>query len=136
MSGIRTFLVVAAAVLMLGACASVKTAGDLLKKYPFEAGPAEQKLASGIKSYEDGDYKSSQAALQGALDLGLSGKGDQMVAHKYMAFIDCVSGHEKQCREEFRKALEIDQSFDLKPAEAGHPIWGPVFRSVKEKTGK
>ena len=21
--------------------------------------------------------------------------------------------------------------FDLEPAEAGHPIWGPVWRSVK-----
>lgn len=135
MSGIRTFLVIAAAILLLGACESMRTA-ELLKKNPFDVGPSEQKLVSGIKSYEDGDYKSSQAALQGALGMGLSSKGDQVVAHKYLAFIDCVSGREKQCREEFRKALEIDPSFDLKPAESGHPVWGPVFRSVKDKVGK
>ena len=136
MSGMRTFLVIAAAVVLLGACESMKTAGGMIKKIPFEVGPAEQKLASGIKSYEDGDYKNSQAALQAALGMGLSGKTDQVVAHKYLAFMDCVSGREKQCREEFRKALEIDPSFDLKPAESGHPLWGPVFRNVKEKPAK
>lgn len=136
MSGIRTFLVIAAAVALLGACESMKTAGGMIGKIPFEAGPAEQKLASGIRSYEDGDYKSSRTALQAALGMGLGGKADQVVAHKYLAFMDCVSGQEKQCREEFRKALEIDPSFDLKPAEAGHPLWGPVFRNVKEKPAK
>ena len=35
------------------------------------------------------------------------------------------------CREEFRKALAIDPGMELAPAEAGHPIWGPIFRSVK-----
>lgn len=137
MSGIRRILVIVAAVFLLSACKSVKTAGEeLLRKIPFEAGPAEQKLAGGIKYYEDGDYKASQAALQDALGMGLGSKVDQVVAHKYLAFIDCVSGREKQCRDEFRKVLEIDPSFDLKPAEAGHPIWGPVFRGTKDKPGK
>ena len=136
MLSIRMMLVVVLAAFSLSACETVKTAGDWFKKNPFETGPAEQKLASGVKSYEEGDYPSSQVALQGALNMGLSSKGDQIVAHKYLAFINCVSGHEKQCRDEFRKALEIDPAFDLKPAEAGHPIWGPVFRSVKDKSAK
>jgi hypothetical protein len=38
-----------------------------------------------------------------------------------------------QCRDEFRKALDLDPSFDLRENEAGHPIWGPAFRSVKAK---
>jgi hypothetical protein len=37
------------------------------------------------------------------------------------------------CREEFRKALTMDPSLELSPAEAGHPVWGPVFRSLKGK---
>lgn len=102
---------------------------------PIERGPSEQKLVSGIKNYESGDYTASQSELQAALNLGLS-SWEQVVAHKYLAFISCVSGREKQCREEFKKALEIDPAFELKPAEEGHPIWGPVFRSVKGKTGK
>ena len=40
------------------------------------------------------------------------------------------------CRAEFRKAFEADPAFDLTPAEAGHPMWGPVFRSVKAEVAK
>jgi len=89
-----------------------------------------------VKSYEDGDYKISMEELQGALDMGLNSKDDQVAAYKYLAFIHCISGHEKQCRDNFKKAFEIDPRFDLKPAEAGHPVWGPVFRSVKGKPAK
>jgi Tfp pilus assembly protein PilF len=136
MLNVRRMLVIASALFLLAACdAMKKDVGEILKTYPFQSGPAEQKLSSAIKSYEDGDYITSHDALHGALDTGLS-RWDQVVAHKYLAFIDCIAGREKHCREEFKKALEIDPTFDLKPAEAGHPIWGPVFRSVKDKAGK
>lgn len=92
---------------------------------------AEQELSQGIKSYEEGEYKGASKSLQSALDTGLAFDTDAVQAHKYLAFIHCVSNREKLCREEFRKALELDKKFDLIPAEAGHPIWGPVFRSVK-----
>jgi hypothetical protein len=52
-------------------------------------------------------------------------------AHKYLAFIHCVSDRAAACRDEFRKALAIDSKLNLTAAEAGHPTWGPVFRSVK-----
>mgnify|MGYP001549986536 CR=1 FL=1 len=68
--------------------------------------------------------------MGGALPSGLRTE-DQIKAHKYLAFIDCVSGRQPQCREEFRKALDIDPNLELQPNEAGHPTWGPVFRSVK-----
>ena len=131
MKGIRRMLMVALAALLLSACGSTGTGGGL-----FQGGPAEQKLAGGIKDYEDGDYKTSMEDLQKALEMGLSNKNDQVRAHKYLAFIHCISAREKQCRDEFKKALEIDPAFDLKPAEAGHPVWGPVFRSVKGKPAK
>lgn len=131
MLNIRVMPIVISAALSLGACSSVGKVGEL-----FQPGPAEQKLSSGVKSYEEGDYKSSQDALQKALELGLGSKADRVSAHKYLAFIHCVSAREKQCRDEFKKALEIDSSFDLKPAEAGHPVWGPVFRGVKGKPAK
>ena len=54
-----------------------------------------------------------------------------MRAHKYLAFIDCVSERIPACRDEFRKALRIDPGMELSTAEAGHPIWGPVFYAVK-----
>jgi Tfp pilus assembly protein PilF len=92
---------------------------------------SEQELDKGIKSYEEGEYKVAAKQLQVALDLGLGAKRDQAKAHKYLAFIVCVSGREKSCRNEFRKALDADPKFELEPAEAGHPIWGPALRSVK-----
>lgn len=98
--------------------------------------PAEQALAKGIKSYEDGQYREATKQMQTALGLGLTARGDQAKAHKYLAFINCVSGRPNGCRDEFRKAFVADPSFDLTPAEAGHPTWGPAFRSVKAAVAK
>lgn len=94
-------------------------------------GKAEQELSAGLRAYEDGQYKPAAKNLQSALDAGLAFKSDQVRAHKYLAFIYCISEQERQCREEFKRAYTLDPKFDLEPAEAGHPIWGPVFRSVK-----
>jgi Tfp pilus assembly protein PilF len=114
----------AASAVMLAGCAT--PAGDMFKS------KSEKNLEEGIKQYEDGKYPEALQNLQGALDIGLL-KSEQVEAHKYMAFIYCVSNREKQCREEFKKVLEINPDFELKPAEAGHPLWGPVFVSVKSK---
>jgi len=48
-----------------------------------------------------------------------------------VAFIHCSENRSRQCRDEFRKALAIDPDMELAPAEAGHPTWGPIFRSAK-----
>ena len=74
--------------------------------------------------------------LRNAQQMGLEDKRDQVIAHKYLAFIHCVSGREQQCRDEFKKALTIDPAFELTPAEAGHPVWGPIFRGEKAKLAK
>jgi Tfp pilus assembly protein PilF len=90
-------------------------------------------LSAGLKQYENGDLEESAKNLQGAIDLGVPEKL-RATAHKHLAFIHCSSNRVGQCRDEFRKALAIDPQFDLAPAEAGHPVWGPIFRSLK--TGK
>lgn len=87
-------------------------------------------LAAGLRQYEDGNYGDASRQLQAALDQGLS-RSNRVAAHKHLAFIHCVSGRTAACREEFRKALAIDPDLQLSPAEAGHPTWGPVFRSAK-----
>jgi hypothetical protein len=92
----------------------------------------EPQLQSGIKLYEDGRYKDAMTSFQGALSSGL-GANDQVIANKYLAFISCVQGRERQCRAYVSRALELNPSFELEPAEAGHPISGPVFRSVKAR---
>ena len=98
--------------------------------------PTDKKLNYGVLTYEEGNYQASITALQGVLDTGLSGKPEQVKAYKYLAFIQCVSGRESMCRDYFKKAIEIDPNFNLNSAEAGHPIWGPAFRSVKSKLSK
>jgi tetratricopeptide (TPR) repeat protein len=92
---------------------------------------AREQLAAGQKHYEAGEFDAATKSFNGALEHGLLTKSEQSTARKYLAFIACVSNKEAQCRDEFRRALEIDSAFDLSPAEAGHPSWGPVFRSVK-----
>lgn len=84
----------------------------------------------GLKQYEAGEYAESAKNLQGAISLGLPDR-ERADAHKHLAFIHCSSNRERQCRDEFRKALAVDPALELAPAEAGHPVWGPIFRSLK-----
>jgi hypothetical protein len=93
----------------------------------------ERELDVGVRAYEDGEYAYSARLLQGSLDAGLRGTSNQLRAHKYLAFIYCTSNRVPQCREEFRKALEINPSFTLLEDESGHPIWGPVYRGLKPR---
>lgn len=132
--------------LLLAACASqpapkpapaesrppeVKKAPPAPVAPPPAPGKAQVELAGGIANYEDGAYRQAERQLQNALSLGLESGAEQAKAHKYLAFIHCVDGRKKQCAAEFSKAFAADRNFDLTPAEAGHPIWGPVFRSQK-----
>lgn len=98
---------------------------------PVPLDQAQQELASGIENYENGNYKPATKQLQNALKIGLKVNAEQARAHKYLAFMNCVGRRTTACRTEFRKALAADPGFDLTPAEAGHPTWGPVFKKVK-----
>ena len=92
---------------------------------------ANEQLAAGIKQYEAGEYDNAVKTLNSSLEHGMLSKTDQSRARKYLAFAHCVSGREAQCRAEFRRAFEINPEFALRPEEDGHPIWGPVYRSVR-----
>jgi Tfp pilus assembly protein PilF len=110
-------------------------AGGPLKDVPnpFAKDTGKPILEEGLRDYEDGNYRSAGRKIKSALDEGLRAKADRVTAHKYLAFVHCVSNRKVQCREEFVLAMEIDPKFTLTPAEAGHPVWGPVYRSVKER---
>jgi len=120
-------LISAVAFAALAACAS-----DPMRDIRglFQSAKGQSAFATGLEQYDNGDYAESAKNLQSALDQGL-GERDKVAAYKHLAFIHCVSGRERQCRDEFRKALAVDPSMDLAPAEAGHPIWGPIFQAVK-----
>jgi Tfp pilus assembly protein PilF len=101
------------------------------KVLPAPGSPEEQ-LAAGLRYYDEGNFKLASKTLKGALTVGLSRK-DEVIARKHLAFMHCMSERDKQCRDEFRKTLALDPRFELSAAEAGHPQWGPVFRSVKSQ---
>ena len=123
------WLIVSAALFLVAGCAS-QTAREIGidKLAPRKA---EQTLNGGIRQYEDGNLSNAQRSLQEALHLGLTFNSDQVAAHKYLAFIYCSSNQEKQCRDEFRRAFEIDPGFKLEPTEIGHPVWGPIYQGVR-----
>jgi hypothetical protein len=92
---------------------------------------AKEQFAAGLKLYEGGDYEGAQKSLAGSLDHGLLSRSEQGIVRKHLAFMSCMAGREGTCRDEFRKAFEIDPGFALTTAEDGHPIWGPVYRDVR-----
>jgi Tfp pilus assembly protein PilF len=110
-------------------CGCATEAGRALQDF-FHPSRGHPVLATGLKQYENGDYADSAKNLQAAIEQGLARK-ERIDAHKHLAFINCASSRERQCRDEFRKALAVDPAMELEPAEAGHPIWGPIFRSLK-----
>ena len=128
--------VLLACVLVAAGCAEVPK-----KDAPKPAAPqitedvlrqrAQEQLALGVKQYESGEFDNAVKSLNASLDHGLLSKVDQSRARKLLAFSHCVSGREQQCKDEFRKAFEINPEFSLTAAEDGHPIWGPVYRAVR-----
>ena len=62
---------------------------------------------------------------------GLAFDSEKVTAYKYLAFIHCASNQEKLCRDDFRRAFEVDPAFKLDRTEIGHPLWGPVYNSVR-----
>jgi tetratricopeptide (TPR) repeat protein len=133
-------LLLPALLLGLAACAQLEKLQQPDQK-PTSAAPqitedmlrqrAREQLALGVKQYEAGDFDNAAKSLQGSLDHGLLSKPEQATARKNLAFIFCAAGREAQCRDEFRKAFEIYPDFALTAAEDGHPVWGPVYRSVR-----
>jgi Tfp pilus assembly protein PilF len=92
--------------------------------------PAERALLQGLRAYEDANYADAQKELTRALSLGLASAKDRAVAHKHLAFIHCTSQRPVPCEEAFKQARAADPQFELSKAEAGHPMWGPVYRKV------
>jgi Tfp pilus assembly protein PilF len=92
--------------------------------------PAERALVEGIRAYDDGQYPLAESALRKALGAGLASGRDRASAHKLLAFIMCTSERLTECEAAFRAARAADPAFVLSRSEAGHPLWGPVYRKL------
>ena len=127
---VPVFVALIVAGLSLGGCQSAWKGIQEDFRSLFGSTKGEPALAAGIRQYEEGKYAEAAESLNTGLYQGLA-SADRAKAHKYLAFIHCVSARPAACREQFRRALAINPNLELSAAEAGHPIWGPVFRAVK-----
>ena len=92
---------------------------------------AERNLQLGLRAYDEGQYAESERTLNEALRLQLKAPKDRASAYKTLAFIYCTSGRTGECSTAFKAARAADPGFALSKAEAGHPIWGPVYEHSK-----
>ncbi len=122
-------------ILALSGCGSILSCDDGREVVWFTSS-SEHMLNNGIRNFEDGNYSVAMTILQDVVDNKDATNEIKITSYKYLAFIHCISDREKMCRESFKKALEINPDFTLTPAEAGHPVWGSVFSSMKSKPAK
>lgn len=94
--------------------------------------PAERSLIEGIRAYDEAQYPQAEAALRKSLAAGLASARDRASAYKLLAFITCSSERMADCEAAFRAARATDAAFALNRSEAGHPLWGPVYRRVMQ----
>lgn len=115
---------------LLSACASTPAPKPVNGLAELMDRPGERALVEGIRAYDDGQYPQAEAALRKALGAGLASPRDRASAHKLLAFITCTSERVAECEAQFRAARGADPAFVLGRGEAGHPLWGPVYRKV------
>ena len=138
----RTSLAAAAAfaiALLGGGCATVQdwaeSVGSAASGRSEASEPGRAKLAEGVESYDAGDFGSAIRALN-APEIEQSDTATRVEAGKYLAFTYCVTNRRTLCRKTFDRVLALDPAFALKPAEAGHPLWGPVFVQARKAADK
>jgi len=119
-------LVVVLITCLLSAC----TSGPLAPKGALDVmdRPAEKALLTGLRAYDDAHYGEAEKQLSFALKSGLVSARDVVAANKHLAFIYCTTSRIADCEAAFRNARRADASFTLSKSEAGHPLWGPVYK--------
>jgi len=130
----QAFAALAAAVVMTAALTGCETPPpqapvgltDLTER------PAERALMGAMRAYDDADYPAVERQANEAMKLGLRSNRDIATAHKLRAFVYCTSNRLAACEAEFRAARAADPAFVLSHAEAGHPVWGPVYLKSRQ----
>jgi DNA mismatch repair ATPase MutL len=95
------------------------------------ASKAEQLLTEGTELYEKGDYKGAIRKLQASRDGSDDTSTTKQNSLRLLAFSYCVTSQRALCKAQFTSLLKLNPSFELSRAEAGHPLWGPVFKEAK-----
>ncbi len=122
-------LAIASAAWLLTACVQAPPAP--LGLLDVSARPGERALLAGLKAYDDAQYDPADRLFRDALAAGLVSPRDRAEAHKRLAFIHCAAGRLADCEVEFKQARLADRSFALDKSEAGHPVWGAVYKKLQ-----
>lgn len=91
----------------------------------------EEALSQAIDVYTDGRYDEAIAALTPLSTAPELPVASQIRAYKFIAFSHCASGRQRQCRQTFESALQLDPNFQLSDVEKGHPVWGREFLAAR-----
>jgi hypothetical protein len=94
----------------------------------------EQLVQEGSALYDKGDYRGAIRKLITARDAADEGSSAKKASLRLLAFSYCVSNQRVLCRQQFSALLALEPTFQLSRAEAGHPLWGPVFIEAKSAT--
>ncbi len=119
--------VAVALVALLAACETMPQQQAPVGLTDLAERPAERALMGAMRAYDDADYAAVERQANEAMKLGLRSSRDVATAHKLRAFVYCTSNRLAACEAEFRAARVADPNFVLSKAEAGHPVWGPVY---------
>jgi Tfp pilus assembly protein PilF len=117
---------------LLAACAAPPGADAPSGITDLAERPAERALLGAMRAYDDADYPAVERQSNEAMKLGLRSKRDVATAHKLRAFVYCTSNRLAACEAEFRAARAADPAFVLTHAEAGHPVWGPIYLKSRQ----
>jgi hypothetical protein len=115
----------------LAGCGTAPTASPTSAPAGAAERPADKALLAGIRAYDDALYPEAEKQFRQALGAGLASPRDRAAAHKHLAFIACTSNRMNTCEAEFSAARQADPAFALSKAEAGHPLWGPVYKRLQ-----
>jgi hypothetical protein len=94
---------------------------------PAEPSEGRKVLERAVAQYEQGKFVEAIRLIQESPEIVADGPAVRAEALKTLAFAHCVAGRRPACRRSFDALLVLDPSFELAPAETGHPSWGPEF---------
>ncbi|KOF53763.1 MULTISPECIES: TssQ family T6SS-associated lipoprotein [unclassified Achromobacter] len=117
---------------LLSGCAALSP----LTAEPPPTAEAVAELQQVRDDYAAGRYGAVIRGVATSDALATAPKAVRIEAYKLQAFSYCVTRYAQLCQDSFARILQLDPGFQLAPNEAGHPIWGPVFRRARARAAE
>ncbi|AOB33390.1 hypothetical protein AKI39_03940 [Bordetella sp. H567] len=93
---------------------------------------ARQALDEVRQQYMAADYGGVIRTVATSETLTKAPDDTRVEALKLQAYSYCLTQYTQLCEDGFVRILRIEPSFQLPSNEAGHPMWGPVFKHARE----